>query len=158
MNENEQAYRTVIDQGYNKGNLAALDQVVAAGFVEHQAGIMPPTLDGLKTSIKNLRSAFPDLHVTIDDMLLNGDKTWARLTARGTQQGAFGGLAPTGKSFMITVFDQCRFENGKIVEHWGVADQFALLMQLRSGTTTTGLVQNVASTESVEPRPAVPWI
>jgi predicted ester cyclase len=158
MNQNEQAYRTVIGEAYNKGNLAALDQVVAPDFVEHQTGIMPPTLEGLKTSINNLRTAFPNLNVTIKDILSSGDKAWARLTATGTQQGAFAGFAPTGKSFTITVFDQCRFQNGKIIEHWGVADQFALVMQIRAETAPTAEKLSVSAPDKIQSTPAVAWI
>jgi predicted ester cyclase len=156
-NQNEKAYRTVVGEAYNKGNLAVLDQVIAPGFVEHQAGIVPPSLEGLKSSIMHLRSAFPDLNVTVDDILTNGDKTWARLTARGTQKGPFAGLAPTGKPFAITVFDECRFQNGRIVEHWGVADQMALMMQIRAGTTAS--VEEVSMAAGAPaPTPPVNWI
>jgi predicted ester cyclase len=63
-------------------------------------------------------------------MIACDDKVWARMTARGTHLGPFMGFHPTGKSFTITVLDVCRFERGKIVEHWGVPDRFALLHQL----------------------------
>jgi predicted ester cyclase len=63
-------------------------------------------------------------------MIASGDKTWARITARGTHQAPFMGQPPTGKSFAITVIDICRFEDGKIVEHWGVADRLSMLAQL----------------------------
>jgi predicted ester cyclase len=61
---------------------------------------------------------------------LKGDKVSARITARGTHRGQFMGLPPTGKPFAITVVDICRFENGKIIEHWGVPDRFHLIAQL----------------------------
>jgi predicted ester cyclase len=63
-------------------------------------------------------------------MIVNGDKIWARMTARGTQTGPFMGHGPTGKPFTICVIDVCRFESGRMVEHWGVPDRFALLHQL----------------------------
>jgi predicted ester cyclase len=151
-NQNEQAYRTVVGEAFNKGNLAVLDQMVSPGFVEHRAGIVPPSLEGMKSYIETLRTAFPDLNLTVDDIVANGDQTWARLTARGTQQGPLAGLAPTGKPFTITIFDQCRFENGKIVEHWGVADQMALMMQLRPQSTVTAVADRQA------PAPPVNWI
>jgi predicted ester cyclase len=151
-NQNEQVYRTVIEEAFNKGNLAVLDQVTAASFVEHQAGIEPPSVAGVKRFIEALRSAFPDLRVTVDDFQNNGNKTWARLTARGTQQGPFAGLPSTGKSFAITIFDQCLFEGGKIAEHWGVADQMALLSQIREESTVTLMADRPA------PTPPVNWI
>ena len=126
----KEAFRTVIERGYNAGRLEALDEVFAPDFVEHQAGILPPTVDGVKGSIAFLRAAFPDLRLTIEEIIASGDKTWARITARGTHQGPFMGVPPTGRSFAIAVMDECRFEDGKIVEHWGVADQLALMAQI----------------------------
>jgi predicted ester cyclase len=128
--QNIQAFRTVIEQAYSQGNLDVLDQVFADDFVERQAGIVPPTAEGVKRSILYLRGAMPDLTLTLEEIVASGDKTWARITARGTHQGPLMGLPPTGKSVVITVMDECRYENGRIVEHWGVADQFSLLAQI----------------------------
>jgi len=72
----------------------------------------------------------PDLKLTIEEIVSSGDKSWARITARGTHQAPFMGRPPTGKSFTITVIDICRFEAGQIVEHWGVADRLGLMGQL----------------------------
>jgi predicted ester cyclase len=126
--ENQEVLRRVIEEGFNRGNYAALDPLFAPGYQEHQFGLQP-TLEGLKRDIQFLRTAFPDLHLTIDDMVVDGDKVWIRMTARGTNQGPLLG-PPTGKAMRITVFDVCRFENGKIVEHWGVPDRFAQMAQL----------------------------
>jgi predicted ester cyclase len=128
--QNKQVFGKVVEEAYSKGNLELLNEAFAPNFVEHQAGILPPTVEGVRKSIAYLRRAFPDLKLTVEEITADGDKTWARITARGTHQGPFMGLAPTGKPYVITVFDECRFENGRIVEHWGVADQLALLTQL----------------------------
>lgn len=125
-----QVFRRLIEEGFNKGNLSALDELCAPGFVEHQDGIVPPTVDGLKGAILSLRTPFPDLNLTIEEIIASGDKTWARITGRGTHQGAFMGRPPTGKSFAITVIDICRFDNYSIAEHWGVADRLSLMAQL----------------------------
>jgi len=120
----------VIEKAYSKGDLELLDKAFAPNFVEHQAGIVPPTVEGVGRSIAYLRRAFPDLKLTIEEIIADGDKTWARITGRGTHQGPFMGLSPTGRSIVVTVMDVCRFENGQIVEHWGVADQLAVMAQL----------------------------
>jgi predicted ester cyclase len=125
-----QVFRLLIEEGFNKGNLSALDELCAPGFVEQQDGITPPTVEGLKGAIISLRTPFPDLNLTIDEIIASGDKTWARITGRGTHRGTFMGQAPTGKSFAITVIDICRFEDNKISEHWGVADRLGLMAQL----------------------------
>jgi predicted ester cyclase len=126
----KEAFRRVVEEAYSQGDLKVLDDVFAPGFVEHQAGIVPPTVDGVKGSIAFLRAAFQDLRLSLEEIVASGDKTWARITARGSHQGPFMGVPPTGKPFAITVLDVCRFENGKVVEHWGVADQLALMAQI----------------------------
>jgi predicted ester cyclase len=126
--QNQAAFRRVIAEAFNLGNYAVLSDHFNPDFVEHQFGLHP-TLEGIRRDIQVLRSSFPDLTLTIEAMVSDGDKVWARLTARGTNRGGFMG-PPNGRSFEITVFDLCRFEDGKIVEHWGSPDRFALLAQL----------------------------
>jgi len=128
--QNKKVFERVIEEAYNKGNVDVLNEVFAPNFVEHQAGIVPPTMEGVKHSIAFLRGAFPDMKLTIEEIIASGDKTWARITGRGTHQGPFMGFAPTGKSIVVTVMDVCRYENGQIVEHWGVADQLAVMAQI----------------------------
>lgn len=126
--QNQEVLRRVIDEGFNKGNYDALDALFAPDFQEHQFGLKPG-VGGLKQDIQFLRAAFPDLHLTIEDMISNGDTVWIRMTSSGTNHGSFMG-PPTGKPMSITVMDVCRFENGRIVEHWGVPDRFAVMAQL----------------------------
>lgn len=126
---NEQLFRIVVEEGFSRGNLAALDGLFDPGLQEHQFGL-PSTADGLKSSISGLRAAFPDFTLTVDEVVSDGDKVWGRSTARGTHRGLFMGLPPTGRQFAIQVFDVCRFKDGKIVEHWGAPDRFALMVQL----------------------------
>ena len=127
---NKKIFQRLIDEGFNQGNLAVLDEICAPNFVEHQDGIMPPTVDGLKGAITFLRNPFPDLYLSIEEIIGKDDKTWARITARGTHKNAFTGRPATGKSFTINVIDICRYENDKIVEHWGVADRLSQIAQL----------------------------
>jgi predicted ester cyclase len=127
--QNTEVFRRVIEEGFNRGNFDAWDDCFPAKFEEHEYGL-PSTLAEFKQAIGGLRRAFPDIKLTIDEMVASGDKVWARITSRGTHQGPLMGFPPTGKPFEITVIDVCRFENGKIVEHWGVPDRFALLHQL----------------------------
>jgi predicted ester cyclase len=128
--ENAEVFRCVVEEGFNKGNLDALDPLFAPDFREHQHGMVPPNLEGLKGAITYLRSVFPDLKLTIEDSIAEGDKVWARITARGTQRGALMGRPPSGQTFAITVIDIARFADGRMVEHWGVADRFHQMEQL----------------------------
>ena len=128
--QNKAIFRQLIEEGFNKGNLSALDGLFAAGFREHQDGMFPPNLAGVKGAIRSLRTFFPDLELTIEEIIAVEDKTWARLTARGTHRGQFMHVPPSGKTISITVIDICRFEGGQIIEHWGVADRLAMMQQI----------------------------
>src|SRR3954451_15690829 len=126
--QNQDVLQRVVEEGFNKGNYNVLDTLYVPDYKEHQFG-STNTLEGFKGYINLLRTAFPDLHVTIEDMVAEGDKVWVRMTTHGTNNGPFMG-PPTGKSITITVIDIFRFENGMIVEHWGVPDRFAGIVQL----------------------------
>jgi len=128
--QNKQVFRRLIEEGFSLGNLEVLNDVFASNFVEHQDGFVPPNVEGVKGAIVSLRTAAPDLKLTIEEIIASGEKTWARITARGTHRGPFMGRPATGRSFAITVIDICRFENGQVVEHWGVADRLSMMAQL----------------------------
>ena len=125
---NQEVMRQVIEEAFNKGNYAVLPYCFNPDFVEHQFGLHA-TIQGIQGDIEFLRKAFPDFHLTIEEMTGSDDKVWVRMTARGTNRGGFMG-PPNGKSFEVAVFDECRFADGKIVEHWGSPDRFALMAQL----------------------------
>ena len=126
---NESIYRRIIEEGFNHGRLEIADELIAAGAVEHQRGSADGP-DGLKRTIKILRSAFPDFTITITELVAVGDKVWVMQKGGGTNLGSFAGHPPTGRKAFIDVIDVCRFENGKVVEHWGVPDQLGMMIQL----------------------------
>lgn len=128
--QNLDVFRRVVEDGFSRGDLDALDPLFAPDFQEHQPGMVPPDLRGVKGAIAYLRSVFPDLTLTIEDSVAVGDMVWARITARGTHRGSIMGRPPTGRTFAITVIDIARFRDGKMVEHWGVADRFHQMEQL----------------------------
>jgi predicted ester cyclase len=129
MTDNEAMYRRLIEEGFNQGNLAVVDELVSPNAREHQRGA-GDGIEGTKDTIKYLRSAFPDFKITIDEVVVAGDKVWARQRGGGTNLGRFAGHPPTGKTAYIEVFDVVRFEDGKLVEHWGVPDQLGMMMAL----------------------------
>jgi predicted ester cyclase len=87
----------------------------------------------MRFGITYLRQGLPDLICTIEDSIALGDTVWARLRGHGTHRGTFMGMAPTGKSLTVEIIDICRFENGKMVEHWGYTDRMAIMEQLGAG-------------------------
>jgi predicted ester cyclase len=76
------------------------------------------------------RSAFPDLHVEIEDVVAEGDTVATRVTMTATHRGAFLGVAPTGRRVRYEGMDILRFREGKMVEHWTVTDDLGLMQQL----------------------------
>jgi predicted ester cyclase len=115
----------------NNGNFGLLDEIVSTDFVDHyaQPGV-PPTREGLKQSVTALKTAFPDLHYTIDDAIESGDKIVHRLTASGTMKGDFMGIPATGKRATWTEIHIGKVANGRLTEHWGLVDQLGMLVQL----------------------------
>ena len=127
---NEQLFRILIEEGFSKGDVTVFDTHSSPAFIEHQHGFSPPNAEGVKKGIKNLHGAFPDFSLMIEDLVVTGDTVWGRMTGRGTHEKQFGPLPPSGKRFEITVIDIMRFTDGKLVEHWGVADRLSLMEQL----------------------------
>jgi len=119
----------LIEEGFNKGNLSVVDEIVSADCKEHQRGNSDGS-EGTKEVITTLRSWFPDFVMSAEDVAAIGDEVWLRCTAHGTNQGQVMGRPPTGKKVTVDVIDIVRFKDGKIVEHWGVPDQLGLMIQL----------------------------
>lgn len=126
---NKAAVRRYLDEAWNKGNLDIIDELMAPSYARYTPG---GKLDreGQKQRIAGFRRAFPDLHADVDRILAEDDHVAFRVIMRGTHEGQLLGVAPTGESVTITATDIARFENGKIVEHWGNMDELGLLRQL----------------------------
>lgn len=128
--ENKALLRRFIEL-WNTGNVTAADEFVSTALVDHSLPPgLPPGLAGFKLLVGSFRTAFPDLRITIDDLMAQGDKAAARVTFRGTQQGEFQGIPATGKSFTMGAIGILRFKAGEIVEHWATLDVLSLLTQL----------------------------
>src|ERR1700736_6316904 len=113
---NEAIYRRLIEEGFNEGNLAVADELVSPDAREHQRGSDDGPA-GVKKTISYLRSAFPDFKLTIDEVVVSGDKVWARQKGGGTNLGSFAGHPPTGRAMITDVFDVCRFGAGKMADN-----------------------------------------
>src|SRR6266566_2257227 len=82
-----------LEEVFNKKNLSALDEFIAPNQVDHTLpAFLPTTPEGTKRAIGMYLKAFPDLHLTVEDMFAEGDKVVTRFTSRGTQKGAFVGM------------------------------------------------------------------
>jgi steroid delta-isomerase-like uncharacterized protein len=119
---------------WNSGDLAAIPGVYTPDFVAH----MPKGWDvsefrghaGVRQAVQRIRSAFPDWHETIVDMIIEGDRVVSRYISRGTHQGPFLGLEPTGKRVEVDEISIYRIAGGKIAEQWCLADDGGMARQL----------------------------
>ncbi len=129
---NKALIRRVYEETINRGNLALLDELISSDYVEHDPNYPQPVrgAEGLKQYFQTFRTAFPDLHLAIEDMVGEGDTVAVRQTARGTHQGELFGIPPTGKQITVTGMTCHRFVNGKLVESWVNADNLGMLQQL----------------------------
>lgn len=128
---NKALMRRYYEEVFNQRNLGALDDFLAPNQVDHTLPPnLPPTTAGSKQATAMFLTAFPDLHVTIDDMIAEGDQIAIRFTSHGTQRGSFGGMPPTGRQVTIPSYLIARIADGKIVEQWGLDDQLGMLRQL----------------------------
>lgn len=129
IERNVAAIRRLFAEGFTRGNADVCDELVASDSIEHQRGLKGGA-EGTKETIRTLHEWFGDFELTIDDVVAQGDQVWIRATGRGLNTGSIFGRPPTGRRAEITVFDQVRLRDGRVVEHWGVPDQLGLLMQL----------------------------
>lgn len=105
-----------------KGNLELVDELFTPGYVVHVGGQDIEGPDFVKRFISDLRSAFPDLEVTVAPLLEAGDRVAFQRTVKGTHQGEIRGVSPTGRTVEWRTMIISRFDDGKIAEEWGVSD------------------------------------
>jgi len=122
-----------IEEVWEKENPAAVDDFLAPTYARHRSPTTPPlTREDQKQLLAAFRTAFSDVKITIEDVIAEGDKVAFRSTMRGTHQGEFLGIAPTGQGVTFGLLDVIRIEDGKFVEQWGGPDIYDLMQQLRA--------------------------
>ncbi len=113
------------------GDLAVIDEFIAGDFVDHAA---PPGLapgrEGFKQLVGIWRRAVPDLWLTVDAIVAEGDLVAIAWTSGGTHQGELMGIPPTGRTGKVAGITFSRLADGRIVERWGNSDDLGLLQQL----------------------------
>ena len=129
--ENKAKQRRVWEEIINKGNLAVADELFATNYIYHgPVGMEFKGPEGLKQLISMFRNALPDIHVTVEDMIAEGDKVVSRITGRGTHKGEMMGIPPTGKHTTVTGIIITRWAGGKEVETWEMLDMLSMMQQL----------------------------
>ena len=131
IEQNKAVIRRVIEEGLNQKNADVLDELYADDFVNHDAPPgFPNDREGLKQIFTAFGNAFPDLRVSIDDLVGEGEKVVLRCTVRGTHKGQLMDMEPTGNKVEFPFIGIVRFANGKGVERWGVTDTMSMMQQL----------------------------
>ena len=121
----------LMDEVLTKHNLAVLDEIFHADYIEHEPPPgMGPGRDGLRQWLAGWIAAFPDARWAIEEQLADGDQVWTRSVWQGTQQGPFLGVPPTGKNVTVAAWTIDRFTDGKISESRLIMDALGLMMQL----------------------------
>ena len=153
MSENNKAIvRRLFDELWNKGNLSLADQLFTPNYTHHDSS-SPDFGHGPESERKRAtlyRTAFPDLRLTIEDLIAEGDTVMARWSCHGTHKGDLNGIAPTGKQFTISGVTTARFLNGKLAEgyvNWdalGMMQQLGVVPQLAAKDQTAAKAQAVA--------------
>ena len=133
MSEHNKAIvRRLLEEVWNKGNLSLVDEVFTPNY-EHHDSSTPDFGRGPESEKKRAtlyRTAFPDLRLTIEDIIAEGETVMTRWSCRGTHKGDLSGIAPTGKQFTISGITAGRLANGKIAESYVNWDALGLMQQL----------------------------
>ncbi len=120
-----------VNDAMSTGNTALLDEIVAPNAIDHNP--IPgqaPGRDGIKKAFAEFRGAFSDMHMSVQDMVAEGDKVACRIVTRMTHRGEFQGVPGTGRQVTLSGIDILRFVNGTLSERWGEFDNLGMMQQL----------------------------
>ena len=130
---NKAASRRLFVASFQDGNMAVADELLAPDAKNGGPATLPGQPDGpegLKMAVSLYRGAFPDMKITIDEQVAEGDTVVTRWTAVGTNTGELAGMPASGKPVTVTGMGIDHFKDGKIVSSWGIFDQFGMMVQM----------------------------
>lgn len=131
---NKAFIKQFMERAFNEGDLTVVDAALTQDGIDHQEALGTNFATHLKAVITMLRTAFPDLHFELHDMLAEGDLVAFRSTMTGTHRGPFQGLPPTGMPISVAHMHFVRLVNGKTSNLWHVWDVAGLMRQLGAAT------------------------
>lgn len=148
--DNKRLVQRWFEEVWNQGRDSAIDELLSLegkvfGLTEPDTEVQGP--EQFKPFVHNLRDAFPDMHVTVEDMLAEADKVIARFRVTGTHKGGGLGVAATGRKINITGMSIVQIKNEKLVQGWSNWDQLGMMQQLGVASGP------VRVDEFLEPRP-----
>jgi steroid delta-isomerase-like uncharacterized protein len=133
IEQNKAIVRSIFEDGLNRGRVDAIAALTADAFVDHDIHVetgIPGGPEDMRRALIAIREGFPDIHVTIEDIVAEGDRVVVRNTWRGTHRGEFNGIAATGRRVEIQGIVIWRIVDGRIAERWAVIDTLTFLRQL----------------------------
>ena len=124
-------FKQGVDEVFNKKNLGYIDDLYTPDVVDHSAPPgLPPGIEGYRLKLGMFTTAFPDLNISYDFVIVEDDMVAGRFTMTGTHQGDFGGIPATGKQISVSGHDFVRMVDGKVAEHWVEMDTMTMMQQL----------------------------
>lgn len=131
MAEQNKALLMKLYDAINADDWTSIGAIIPENAVDHNPNPgQGPGLEGIKAVFAEMRKAFPDMKMTPQQTVAEGEFVTARILFTGTQNGEFFGMPASGKSVSVEGFDLIRFENGKAVERWGTFDNMGMMAQL----------------------------
>jgi len=131
----DQTKRQVIDRYFeelfNRGKVELVDELMHPDYVNHSPSPgLPPGRAGVRVVVEALRTGFPDLSYSVEDVVVGDDAVAVRVRMRGTHAGDLFGIAPTGRSIEVSQITIERFKEGRIIEHHRITDELTMMRQL----------------------------
>jgi len=131
---NKALYRRFIEEVFNQGRLEKVGELLSPDYVFHDAPPgMPTGPDGVRQTLTMFRAAFPDLNITFEDQVAEGDKVCSRTVMHGTHKGGIFGIAPTGRAVAMGGMTMVSIADGRVRESWVKNDVLGLMNQLGGG-------------------------
>ena len=131
MSEQNKAVFEKFMSALNAKDMASMESLLADDFMDNDAMLgMAPGKEGMIEMIGMYVNAFPNLNIVVDHWVAEGDLVAGVMTTEGTQTGEFMGMPASSKAFSVKEMHMVRVTNGKMVEHWGLANELSMMQQL----------------------------
>lgn len=129
--DNRTAFVEGVEAVFNRKELGYIDTLYTQDVIDHSTPPgLPGGIEGVRLKVAAFITAFPDLHLDYEHVLVDGDLVAGRFTLTGTHQGEFGEIGPTGAAVSVVGNDVVRMRDGKVAEHWVLLDMLTLMQQL----------------------------
>jgi steroid delta-isomerase-like uncharacterized protein len=132
LRANARLIERYFEEVWNQGKVDVLDELLTSDYRNHSPGLPDPQPgpEGLKPIVLMMREAIPDLHYTIEDLVLAPDRVAAYVRMTGIHAGSFFGIPPTGKAIDVRQMQIEWIRDGRICQHWRITEDLKLMRQL----------------------------